>query len=229
MFGQMNHGNRRYYRHAHVYRVRNCPLQNPKPWVRADVIEAAVIRQLFELYGNPAAIERAIKAAVPDCEKAIKRRSNIEEELNKLERGRDRVLDHIERDTITQAQADKKLRDMSKREAELRAELERLNDELANVPDAKTIEVYREQFGQLFELYDQYGNRYAGGNDISSFVAMKAADRRKLVDFAFAGMRPDGKPTGVYVTPMPGQAGRQKKYTYQLIGIFGGVKPRALP
>jgi hypothetical protein len=39
---------------------------------RADEIERTVLRELFDLFGNPAEIERAVKAAVPDCEKLLK-------------------------------------------------------------------------------------------------------------------------------------------------------------
>jgi len=55
MFGQMNPNGHRYYRHAHTDRVRDCPLR-PRPWIRADLIEVAVVRDLFETFGNPAAI-----------------------------------------------------------------------------------------------------------------------------------------------------------------------------
>ena len=35
MFGQTNHGTRRYYRHAHTERARTCKYTDPTPWVRA--------------------------------------------------------------------------------------------------------------------------------------------------------------------------------------------------
>ncbi len=88
MFGQTNPNGHRYYRHAHAERVRGCQL-NPRPWVRADLIEMEVVHTLFKMLGNPAAIERAVKAAVPDCEESLKRRGHLEEELAKISRARE--------------------------------------------------------------------------------------------------------------------------------------------
>ena len=65
MFGQMNHDKRRYYRHAHTSRARACSL-DPRPWVRADVVETVVSERLAELFGNPAAMRRAVEQAIPN-------------------------------------------------------------------------------------------------------------------------------------------------------------------
>lgn len=62
-----------------------------------------------DLLGNPAAIERAIQTAAPDCDKALKVRERLEGELAKVEKARNRVLDWIARDLITDVQAEAKL------------------------------------------------------------------------------------------------------------------------
>jgi site-specific DNA recombinase len=237
MFGQTNPNGQRYYRHAHQDRVRNCPIKAPQPWVRAEAIEEEVVSKLFDLLGNPAAIERAVNAAVPACEEALKQRSRLEEELLKVGRARDRVLGMIEKDAITDAQAEAKLRELQEREAGLRVELDRLAATLADVPDAETVRLFVEQWDcggiRCVGVLDEYGNEYEGGNSVSSWIAMRKDDRPKLIDAALTGSLPDGTPAGVYVTPTGGARFRPKNYSYRirgrLIEATGQVMPHASP
>jgi site-specific DNA recombinase len=233
MFGQMNPNGHRYYRHAHTERQRECSLR-PRPWVPADGIERTVIRDLFGMLGNPAAIEQAIKAAIPDCEEALTRRQHLEEELAKVSRGRERVLGLVAKDLLTDGQAEKQLRELKEREAGLRSELDKLAATLAEVPDAETVRLFVEQMedaiGPIIIIHDGEGNTYAGGNDVQSYLMMTDEDRRKLVDVALSGNLPDGKPAGVYLTPAGGTRHGPKRFTYQIRGrLLGSVMPRALP
>jgi hypothetical protein len=222
--GGTNHSGNRYYRHNRRYSA--CPLL-PKLWVPADRIEPAVVRDTFNLLGNPAAIERAIKAAVPDWDKAMKQRERLEAELAKVEKARGRVLDLIERDTITDTQAAAKLLALKDREGVLRRELDKLAATLADVPDAAAMRQaalhVTEVCGAIF-VEDEAGNRYAGGNDVQSFLMMEPGDRRKLIDVAFTGNLPDGKPAGVYVSPAAASGAHgPKRFTYVLRGRLLGA------
>lgn len=218
LFGQVNPNGRRYYRHARRQdRVRDCSIR-PRPWVRADLIEGVVVRDLFQTFANPAALERAMKSAVPDSDKLLKQRERIEGELSKLDRARGRVLNLIEKDAITDAQAEAKLNDIKGREAELRSELDRLAVALADVPDAESVRYFIERIGQDIVLLDEAGNPCAGGNDLGSYLAMDAADRRELVRVAFDGVLADGRPAGVYLTPAGGEPHGPKRYSYILRG-----------
>lgn len=230
MFGQMNHGNRRYYRHAHSERTRACSI-NPRPWVRADALEQTIVSHLFNTLGNPAAIERAVKAAIPEDGKARRRAERIKKEIAKIERARNRVLGLIEKDLITDEQAEQKVRELKDREAKYQQELDQLAATLANVPDEDGLKYYVERIGDGIMLLDQYGNRYAGGNDVQSFLAMNGKDRRKLIETAFAAPTPGGAPAGVYLTPAGGKRHGSKRFNYDLKGQLpigtGRVVPRA--
>jgi uncharacterized protein YbaR (Trm112 family) len=58
----------RVYRHAFQKRMEErCPC--PCPTVSADALEKAVLWELFRLFGNPAAGERAVEAATPNRDK----------------------------------------------------------------------------------------------------------------------------------------------------------------
>ncbi|MFO1095952.1 MAG: recombinase family protein [Planctomycetaceae bacterium] len=76
MFGQTNHNGHRYYRHAHTTRVKACTC-TPRPWVRSDELEAAVVNQLFETFGNPAAVERALDECTPNHKEVAAARERV--------------------------------------------------------------------------------------------------------------------------------------------------------
>jgi len=218
--GQLNAGKRRYYRHAHHERALTCPLSSPRPWIRADKIEAEIIRKVFDTLGNPAAIERAVKAAVPNCDKALEQTAHVEAELAKIDRARKRVLDLIDKDAVTDAQAETKLRELKERETSLRIELDHL---AATMPNAKktfrlSVHILEGDAADGIIIEDEHGNTYAGGNDVASFLVMTKEDRRKLIETAFSGHLPDGKPTGVYLTPIGGDRHGPKRFNYQLRG-----------
>jgi hypothetical protein len=246
MFGQANECGHRYYRHAHTDRIRQCPLR-PRPWVRADQIEAAVVGDLFNMLGNPAAIERAIKSAIPDCDKTMQKRQRLEDDLAKIDKARNRVLTLIEKDALTDAQAEGKLKELKEREVALSTDLDVLAATLADIPDAETVRHYVDVMrfknpdrGVVLvdgmkeplpiddiEVYDEHGHA-PGGNDLITALSMTYSDQQALVDSVFNTTMPDGRPAGVYVTRVAGATWGPKKFSYQLRGrLVGQVMPCA--
>lgn len=225
MTGQANKRNQLYYRHANKDGSRDCEIPAPRPWVRAQMIEGVVLRDLFNLFGNPAAIKRAVKSAIPDGDKLSKRKLTLEAELTKIERARGRVLDHIIKDAITDAQAAPKLIQLNKRENELRIELEKVLGSLGSSVDGDDLSQAMIRVMKLcgaIVLYDDDGNTYAGGNDVQSFLMMTAADKSALIDAAFGEPLDDGSPAGVYVKPAKSRRNGPKRFTYQLKGRLLG-------
>jgi hypothetical protein len=193
-----------YYRHHRkTERTKKCPY-DPRPNVPAKALESAVLSDLFELFGNPAAIERAVKAAIPDCDKLLKRKGRLETELKRLEKEKSRVIGLFRKDLITEEYVEKELREANSREATLRAELDELNATLADVPDAETVRlhVYRcpaeggvdvqdaaewvarmrnpdtaEGSSGLIDLQDAEGHSYAGGNCVANWLIINEPDR----------------------------------------------------
>ena len=231
MFGQVNHQGHRYYRHAHTPRDRECPLR-PRPWVRADKIEGAVVSQLFRMFGNPAAIERAVKVAIPDCDKTRSCCHRLEEDIAKIERTRDRVLSMIEKDVIDDRQAEKKLRELKEREDAHRDELDKLKESLVDIPDEESIRCYVEacttsrqeiETGQMVEdlifLFDDDGKEMDGGNHLSTLLTMSREDKRNLILAVFDKPLPNGQPAGVYVSAArPSTPHRPKEWTFKIRG-----------
>lgn len=130
-----------YYRHGMRCEARNCQV-HPRPYVRAEVLDKAVIRMLFETFGNKIGAEKAIKAAMPDNERITELQENHQrwmEELAKAEKARERVIDLVAEDAITKAQAKTKLAAIDAKEARIQSELEQINEELGVRPSQETI------------------------------------------------------------------------------------------
>jgi DNA invertase Pin-like site-specific DNA recombinase len=212
----------RYYRHGSDS-SRKCPLR-PRPLVPADRLEMQVVKRLFNTLGNPAAIARAVKAAVPDCDEAVQRRQRLESDLTAILKARDRILGLVAKDAITVEQAEPQLHSLKDREAVLRAELEKLDEMLADVPDESAIRCYIERIKCTPDpdsicVYDNEGNEYAGGNDVMSFLLMSNADKCELIEAVFDNLPVDGKPAGVYVSPDGvTAANRPKNWPFKIRG-----------
>jgi hypothetical protein len=173
----------------------------PLPQVRADWLEREVVSQLFELFGNPAQIERAVRRAVPDCDQLLKRQAALAADLAKLLKARERVLAMIIKDVLTDKQTESQLSELKDREGMLRKELDKLSVQLADLPDEETLRCYVQRIDEAIFVFDHNGQTYAGGNDVMSYVLMSHADKKHLIDAVFAKPLAGGEPAGVYVTP----------------------------
>ncbi len=213
---------RLYYRHAVQNGSKNCTAR-PRPLVPAGKLEAAVIRQLFELFGNTAAIERAVKAAVPDCEALLSRKARLEDDLAKIARARNRILGLIEREAVTDDQAEQQLVKLKGNEAALLSELDALAVTLAELPDPDALRCYAEKVNGSIMVYDDNGEAQPGGNDLGTFLSMIRADKREdqqaLIDSVFDGGLPGSKPAGIYIALVPGSKPHHPhRWNYSLRG-----------
>jgi hypothetical protein len=141
MFGQANHGKTLYYRHSRLARARKCS-HDPAPYVRADQLEDAVVRHLFETFGNPKAVERAIEEATPNLKKVQEcreRMARLTSDLANVEQSRNTILTLIERESLTVEQAETKLGQLQEREDVLNGEVERMAATLDSVPTPEGI------------------------------------------------------------------------------------------
>jgi hypothetical protein len=196
----------------------------PLPFVPAKQLEEEVVHQLFRTLGNPAAMRRSIKASVPDCDEAIKRRARLHADLDSVVKSRERVLALVAKDAVTMEQAEAQLRGIRERETTLRKELDRLEVLLANVPTEDDLRCYvqciEDAMGHrdIF-VCDDDGNQYLGGNDVMSWVCMGRDDEKKLLQAVFAGGLVDGRKAGVYVHPLGKHIPhRQKQWGFTIRG-----------
>lgn len=223
MFGQTNHGERRYYRHAHTERSKDCEVW-PRPWVRCDELEDMVIRHLFDTFGNPQAVQRAIEEATPNLDKIRefqRRQEHIEESLAKIRAGRDKILGLIVKGAITEEQAEKQLDELRQLEAKHQEEALRLHDSLANVPNPTAIKAVSERVAASFKKYRLPNAKLVARlrHVDRSFEEMTWEDKRALAETVFSGYTPDGRPNGVYIETIDGQSHhRHKRWLFTLHG-----------
>lgn len=217
-----------YYRHGMRCEARKCDVR-PRPFVRAEVLDKAVIGMLFETFGNKIGAEKAIKAAMPDNERITELQENHErwmEELAKVEKARDRVIDLVADDAITKPQAKTKLETIDAKEARVRAELDQINEELGVRPSQETIaEVAQRAMEALSKRKMSPARRRAIiKGTLDDFEGMSWQDSRELIEMVFDPMKAagqfNGKRPGVYVSPLEGQeAYKQKKWRFEVYGV----------
>jgi site-specific DNA recombinase len=223
-----------YYRHAHPTHgkkpVRACALR-PEPRVRADWLEEEVVAQLFDMFGNPAQIERAVRSAVPDCDRLTKRKGQLESDRAKLAKSIARVLKLVVDDAVTEEDAKGQLSELKDREQRLREELDKLASQLDNLPDEESIRAYVQKVGDAIFVYDDNFDNLPGGNDLGTYLVMSKDDKRRLIDAVFGRPLADGSPAGVYVSPAPlprvGRNRRTRRWQFTLKGLleFESVVP----
>jgi DNA invertase Pin-like site-specific DNA recombinase len=203
MFGQTNANGHRYYRHAHTDRARQCPC--PKAWVAAEELEQTVIAQLFENWGNRDAARKAIEEAVPDQQRMAElrqRRSRVKELLAQIDSGRERVIGFIANGALTDAQATKKLAELSKSEVGLREELEQINAALEHVPTPEAIDAFCKRMEAALKKIHRANHNPED---------MTWKQRRALAETVFGGKTPEGKRMGVYVEWIDAQEKKRRK------------------
>jgi len=217
IMGQTNHNGLQYYRHVHAERDRVCPGPERKTWVPAAEIEDAAMRHLFETFGNPVAVQRAIAAATPNNDKtqeAARRLTMVTEDLTKLERSRQRILDLVVKGTIADDSASTQLEKLKEREQRLEAERRLLNDELAHVPSREAITAAGVMIAGQFARYTNAKAVAKGRHANAVFEEMTYAEKRELCQAVFSGQTADGRRMGIWVT----WSDDGKKWRYQIDG-----------
>jgi site-specific DNA recombinase len=241
--GQTNKGHR-YYRHTdYNYRRLNgrpdrqkaeCPRAGVKMYVSAGALEDAVMRLLFSDFGNPAAVQRAVEAALPDCNKAeglLHRRRRAEAELEKVKGAKDRLVRLLGKGTLTEEEAAGELADLRGREAALKEELQAAAAALEGLPTPEQIRDTAERVAAAFgagdaaDDYDRipYGDAVlaARKNVIinNRYDRMTPEDARALLEMLFGGKLPDGGRAGVYVSWLDGEPQHgPKRWSFQVRG-----------
>ncbi len=212
-----------YYRHSEDG-AKHCSLR-PRPMVPARRLEEDVVSKLFDMFGNPAAIQRAIKASVPDCDESMKRHRRLADDLERVKKARQSVLALVAKGAVAEEEAEVQLRGLQDRVNILQRELDLLEASLADIPTEEQVRIYVERIESALHpdypeinLTDDQGNEYSGGNTIASWLAMTDADKKKLVHAVFNGPPINEKPAGVYVLPGAGTAHRRRQWTFALRG-----------
>ena len=190
MFGQTNHGNRRYYRHPRG-RKDAC---NPGLWVPAKQLEDAVMVNLFAMFGDIERLEKAVINATPDASRLDMLQSRLAAiggEMAKVTKKKGHVVDAIADAVISKIDARAKMDKLREREVQLNEEKIRIESELAALPD------YRKRLSQMAQAVKKHCLSLAYRPE--SLGKMDYSAKRKVAQAAFAGKDNQGRRLGVYV------------------------------
>jgi DNA invertase Pin-like site-specific DNA recombinase len=192
-----------------------CHCRGRTSWVPASLIEAAVIEDLFQLFGNAERVRRAVEAATPDPEQVGEARAGLErvsKRLAEVAARKARLVRAIANGTINECDAAGMMAELKQCETTLLEEKESLGVVLQNLPSPEQVEEEARRASDSFKS----ANRDLAG--------MTYDEKRALIEMVFAGKTADGRRLGVYVRP-----GRAREWGYRVLGRLveaGGVTPR---
>ena len=90
--GQVNKQGHKYFRHRK--RENGCP-SLPFHSIRANLVEDAVLFELFKFFGDQAKMEKAAKDAIPNIEEMLELKDRIashEKELHSIKKRSEQIL-----------------------------------------------------------------------------------------------------------------------------------------
>jgi hypothetical protein len=188
--------------------------------VPCDTLEASVLRDLFKLFGNPAAVLRAVEEATPNGDKlqeSRERQAQLRADLAGVKAARERVVRAISRGTLNDDQADTELRALKGREDALAGQLTALEAALADAPDPEEV---RRSAAQIAERF----NRAKAEANLNP-EAMSWEEQRTLVELVFAGrsagagyLTPQGERRGIYVKRTGRKGSWHQEWAYRISG-----------
>lgn len=201
MSGQSNAQGVLYYRHPGKDRERKCI---GRKWLRADLLEENVLRQLFIVLGNPKATERAIDRAVPNRAKIAelrRRRTDVEATIVKVEAGIKRVTKAIFDGTLDDDDVKRQMDEWKQQESRQREALATIDAELSNVPSPEAVRQAANEISAKLGQRHRISAREFAARQVwnNHYDRMSWDDKRALAEIVFAGMTPDGKRMGIFV------------------------------
>ncbi len=226
MSGQTNNNGKQYYRHCHNQRAHEC--DSPLHSVPVDILEETVLLHLWAAFGNASKLIHAMEKAIPDKQKVEEYRKRLERitgEMEKITRGRERVLAQLENETISEDEAAQRLEKSKQKMSNLSKEKERLESVLREIPDKNTIRDRAEVIASMVSSHE-------------GWEALTKDEKRSIVEMVFSGTEPmnmqleceearslgeEPSPVerrmGVYIGWVPGEeAKRRKVFNYFIVG-----------
>ena len=199
MPGQRNHSKLQYYRHP---RERDKECTQSKTWVRADQLENMVMLHLFECFGNPQAVQKAIEQAIPNHEKikeAEIRIKSLDESLKKIARNREELKRQRMQEIIEQEEFDNGMRELNEKKNRLMTEREQLLSSISNRPDPDKVKEISKKVSAHFRK--RVDAKLVAKKRLANheYELMTDKEKRALVEMVFGGKTLDGRRMGVYI------------------------------
>lgn len=190
---------------------RACGCNCFKGQVNAQQLEDAVVRDLFDLFGNPKKMQEAVDAAIPNKKKQAtleKKQTKLTKEISKVEQQVGRLVDAIQEGVISMSDAKKRREQLREKQTQLESELSQCSEELASVPTAEVLKRVKR-----LPTKRRMISGPTGLDDITF------DEKRALIELSFSGVLPDRRKSGVYVQSVRGKENRRPRpWIYSLLG-----------
>jgi site-specific DNA recombinase len=201
LFGQANSNNRgkdyyTYYRHPRRSK-EDCDWEK---WVPEAQIGPAVLKLLFEMFGDTDRIEQAMQKAIPDLDKIEAMRAELDD-LNKSRKTtleqRERLISLAAEGVVEKDEVAKRITEIRERLRSIENQIEVLEPQLENLPDPAQIK-RRSKLARAV-LVDAL--KHPSVKALDKFLNAPFERQRKIIENAFAGKDREGRRLGVYVEP----------------------------
>lgn len=220
------------YLHKNGRDTKPCPY-DPRPYIREAELDEAVIRHLLEFFGNPPAIEQAMQKAFPNLAKIEELTADlarldasiakINRTIENLERT---AVEVMKRGIVPSETIDAEIEKLKAQRAPIQARRDQTEAIKDQLPTPERIKEHAEQVSESVRggfskkprqrVSSRKYNALKAGLD---FESLTWDEKRSLIEHAFQGTGPNGKPCGVYIRTIPGQAQfRYKSYRFELVG-----------
>jgi uncharacterized protein YpmB len=205
LFGQANKKGLLYYRHS---RTNHC--EKPSGYLPASLIEANVLSDIIEMFGDKPAMERAAKAAIPDIKESEELRltvSQTEKALVKIDRDIEKILDMVVAESISKEDVKKRIGKLNESKGYLLSDYELNKTKLQSIPTKADISRRSQLLLRVKEsiLSSQ-----------KHLDKMTWIDKRNLLQAVFDGKDADGKRLGIYICK-----NKKGDRIYTINGIMG--------
>ena len=218
--GQANHQNKLYYRH------RKHDVCEPAPFnsIQADLVEDAVLFELFKFFGDKAKMEQAAKQAIPNIEEMQDMKEKIashEKELNSIKKKRSNLISVMEDFGIQHGDVKERFAKLVEREDLLKNEIIELTSRISEFPT-------EEEISMKSQLVQRGMESYHRGPDY--LKEMTARDKRSFFQSIFGGKDKNGDKFGIYVEQYQKKNG-EKGWEFRLKGNLTtpGINDKAYP
>ena len=164
-----------------------------------------MVRHIFETLGNPTGVQKAIEKATPDLNKIKeleKRTESLEGSLDKLKKGKKRIINLVKKCKISESEAETELDDVNEQINNQNAKLIKIISQLENRPTQKGIKQTSKKVSSVFRkrrvssAIRVESARHAN----HSYEEMTWQDKRDLLEYVFGGQDKDDNRLGGYIT-----------------------------
>ena len=218
--GQANRLNKLYYRHRRHNVCEPAPFNS----IPADLVEDAVLFELFKFFGDKAKMEKAARDAIPNIEELKEMKEKIashKKELNSIKKKRSNLITVMEEFGIEHGDVKERFAKLVEREDLLKNEIIELTSRISEFPTEEEISMKSQLVQRTMETFHR-------GPDY--LKEMTARDKRSFFRSIFGGKDKNGDKFGIYVRRYQRKNG-EKDWQFILKGRLTtpGINDKAYP